>query len=221
MTLEKEAMLFENGLIGRYAHLRPLCLFDRNTGLRFGGLTRLERDHFNLDADVKWVEVDGEHHEVPRDCFIVVKSKTGKSRVIPLNAEARLVAVHQLSDATIGQFVFPSNKTKAQIKEVKKGFAGACRKAGIPYGLGVRRGITFHTLRHRFSTRVEDLGVSKTVRRDLLGHEPKDITDDYTHSTIEMRRRAVARLCQAWGEGLTQFEEMSGKSLASAREAKL
>ena len=64
--------------------------------------------------------------------------------------------------------------------------------------------------------RLEDLGVSKTVRRDLLGHEPKDITDDYTHSTIEMRRRAVARLCQAWGEDLTQNEEMSGKSLASA-----
>ena len=216
MTPEKEILLFERGLTGRYAHLRPLCLFDRNTGLRFGELSRLERDHFNLDADVKWVEVDGEYHEVPRDCFIVVKSKNGKSRVIPLNAEARSVAVHQLSDATVSQFVFPSNKTKEQIKEVKKGFAGACRKAGIPYGLGVRGGITFHNLRHWFSTRLEDLGVSKTVRRDLLGHEPRDITDDYTHSTIEMRRRAVARLCQAWGEDLTQNEEMSGKSLASA-----
>lgn len=122
MTPEKEILLFENGLTGRYAHLRPLCLFDRNTGLRFGELARLERDHFNLDADVKWVEVDGEYHEVPRDCFIVVKSKNGKSRVIPLNAEARSVAVHQLSDATVSQFVFPSNKTKEQIKEVKKGF---------------------------------------------------------------------------------------------------
>ena len=166
--------------------------------MRFGELTQLERDHFNLDADVKWVEVDGEYHEVPRDCFIVVKSKNGKSRVIPLNAEARLVAVHQLSDATVSQFVFPGNKTKEQIKEVKKGFAGVCRKAAIPYGLGVLGGITFHTLRHWFSTRLEDLGVSN-------GHESNDITDDYTHSTIEMRRRAVARLCQAWGEGLTQF----------------
>jgi len=62
MTPEQETMLFKNGLTGRYAHLRPLCLFDRNTGLRFGELTRLERDHFNLDADVKWVEVDGGYH---------------------------------------------------------------------------------------------------------------------------------------------------------------
>ena len=168
MTPEKEAMLFGNGLTGRYAHLRPLCLFDRNTELGFGELTRLERDHFNLDTDSKWVEVDGVHHEVPRDCFIVVKSKNGKSRVIPLNDEARAVALHQLRDSTIGQFVFPSNKTKQQIKEVKKGFAGACRRAGIPYGLGVRGGITFHTLRHWFSSSLEDLGVSRTVRRDLL-----------------------------------------------------
>src|SRR5438045_1887553 len=87
-----QTTLLENGLTGRYAHLRPLCLFDRNTGLRFGELSRLERDHFNLDADVKWVEVDGEYYEVPRDCFIVVKSKNGKSRVIPLNAEARSIA---------------------------------------------------------------------------------------------------------------------------------
>lgn len=52
MTPEKEILLFEKGLTGRYAHLRPLCLFDRNTGLRFGELSRLEWDHFNLDADI-------------------------------------------------------------------------------------------------------------------------------------------------------------------------
>ena len=76
--------------------------------------------------------------------------------------------------------------------------------------------ITFHTLRHWFSTRLQDLGVSKTVRRDLSGHEPKDITDDYTHSTIEMRRRAVALLCQTFSESFVTVEEMSGKTLASA-----
>ena len=80
MTPEKESLLFAKGLIGRYAHLRPICLFDRKTGLRLGELTRLEREHFNLGSDVKWIEVDGEHHEVPRDCFIVVSSKNGKSR---------------------------------------------------------------------------------------------------------------------------------------------
>ncbi|MGH9880099.1 MAG: hypothetical protein ACRD6N_01585, partial [Pyrinomonadaceae bacterium] len=94
MTPEREVALFEKGLTGRYAHLKPICLLDRNTGLRFGEITRLEREHFNLDHDSKWVEIDGESFEVPRDCFIVVKSKNGKCRVIPLNAEARAVASH-------------------------------------------------------------------------------------------------------------------------------
>jgi integrase len=216
MTLEKERELFERGLTGRYAHLKPLCMFDRNTGLRFGEITRLQREHFNLAHDSKWVEIDGESHEVPRDCFIVVKSKTGKARVIPMNAEARSVAEYQLNDATVRTFVFPSSKTKGQIKEVKKGLAGACKQAGIAYGLTVQGGITFHTFRHWFSSRLEDLGVSKTVRRDLLGHEPKDMTDDYTHSTIEMRRRAVQLLCQTSGENVLQMVAQSGKSLAGA-----
>jgi Phage integrase family len=134
-----------------------------------------------------------------------VKGKTGKSRVVSLNAEARAVALHQLSDATIRQFVFPSSKTKAQIKEVKKGLAGACKQAGISVRPKVLGGITFHTFRHWFRSRPEDLDVSKTVRRDLLGHEPKDMTDDYTHSTIEMRRRAVSLLCQTSSENVLNF----------------
>lgn len=215
MTPERETVLFEEGLIGRYAHLRPICLFDRNTGLRLGEITRLEREHFNLDHEPKWVVIDGEEIEVPRDCFVVAKTKNGRPRVIPMNAEARAVAVHQLEDATIHRFVFPSIKTGEQIKEVKKGLAGACKQSGILYGQ-VPGGMTFHTLRHWFSTRLEDLGVSKTVRRDLLGHEPRDITDDYTHSTIEMRRRAVHLLCQTSSEKVVSLEKLSGKSLAGA-----
>ena len=54
-----------------------------------------------------------------------------------------------------------------------------------------------------------------TLRRDLLGHSPEDITDDYTHSTIESRRRAVELLCQTPIENLAEFQIKSGKSLAS------
>jgi len=215
MTSEKEKALLEKGLLGRYAHLKPICLFDLHTGLRLSEATRLEREHINLESDSKWIDIDGQTYEVPRDCFIVAKSKTGKARVLPLNATARMIAVHQLEDATITRFVFPSSKNEGeQLKEVKKGFAGACKQARILYGQ-VPGGITFHTLRHWFATRLEDLGVSKTVRRDLLGHEPKDMTDDYTHSTIEMRRRAVHLLCQTSSENVLNFEVRSGKSLAA------
>jgi integrase len=70
------------------------------------------------------------------------------------------------------------------IKEVKTGLATACKDAGIKYGQYDRDGITFHTFRLCFSTKLEELGVSRVVRCDLLGHSPEDITDDYTHSTM-------------------------------------
>ena len=67
-------------------------------------------------------------------------------------------------------------------------------------------------------SRLEDLGVSKTVRRDLLGHEPKDVTDDYTHSTIVMRRRAVSILCQTSSLNVLNFEAKSGRRLKRESE---
>ena len=86
-------------------------------------------------------------------------------------------------------FVFPSSKTQGQIKEVKKGLAGACKQAGNLYGQTVLGGITFHTFCHWFSSRLEDLGVSKTVRRDLLGHEPKDMSIRIGRSLATVRFR--------------------------------
>jgi integrase len=143
MTPEKEALLINQGLAGRYAHLRPVCLFDLHTGLRLSEATRLEREHINLENESKWFEINGESCEVPKECFIVIRSKTDRPRVIPLNSQARKVAVHQLNDATVSRFVFPSSKTDGQIKGVKKGLAGACKQAGIKYGLAVQDGITF------------------------------------------------------------------------------
>lgn len=208
MTHEKERLLFEKGLIGRKAHLRPIIRFNLDTGLRLGEATRLELDHINLnEKESKWFEIEGEAYEVPPGCFIVTKSKNGKPRVVPMNSRARAVAEQQINDATIGKYLFPSYKTEEMIKEVKKGLATACKDAGITYGLYERDGITFHTFRHWFSTKLEELGVSRVVRRDLLGHSSEDITDDYTHSTIEARRRAVELLCQTPDRELCRFSD--------------
>lgn len=207
---QKEAQLIEKGLMGRYAHLRPVVLFDLNTGLRLSELRRLERGHINLEPDSKWFEVGGESWEVPYDCLIVVTSKNGKPRVIPLNRSAAAIARHQLEDVTIETYLFPSSrsKTHAMIKEVKKGFAGACKAAGVKYGQYNIDGTTFHTLRHRFNSKLGALGVNKTIRRDLLGHSPGDITDYYTHSTIEERRRAVELLCHTQPEKVIEIPIM-------------
>ena len=212
MTHEKERLLFEKGLVGRNAHLRPIVRFDIDTGLRLGEITRLEIDHVNFnDEEPKWFEIGGEVYEVPPGCFIVVKTKNGKPRVIPMNSRARTVAFHQLNDATVNKYLFPSSRTKGMVREVKRGLATACKDAGIKYGQYDRDGITFHTFRHWFSTKLEEVGVSRVVRRDLLGHSPEDITDDYTHSTMEARRRAVELLCQTPDEIPTKTRQSLAK----------
>jgi integrase len=105
------------------------------------------------------------------------------------------------------------------LKEVKKGFASACNTAGLKYGQYHRDGITFHTLRHWFNSKLEDLGVNQTIRRDLPGHQPKNITDDYTHSTIEQRRVAVNKLCHSDGEDLARYDLSVAKSVAPSAAA--
>ena len=42
------------------------------------------------------------------------------------------------------------------------------------------------------------------------------MTDDYTHSTIEMRRRAVSLLCQTSSENVLNFSVKSGRRLKRA-----
>lgn len=70
------------------------------------------------------------------------------------------------------------------IKDIKRGFTTACRKAGI-------ENLTFHDLRHAFATRLKGAGVDPITRRDLLGHMTVEMTADYTHSFSETKQRAV------------------------------
>ena len=214
---QKESSLVEKGFVGRNAHLRPIVLFDLHTGLRLSEVERLERDHVNLGSQSKLFEIDGEPVEVPHDCFVVVRSKNGRSRVIPLNAQSKAIVQHQLNDVTVGNYVFPSSRREGEMmKELKKGFASACKAAGLKYGLYESDGVTFHTLRHRFNSKLEGLGVTKAVRRDLMGHTPRDITDDYTHSTLDQRRRAVELLCHNESENVIEFPANCGKNVAAA-----
>ena len=69
------------------------------------------------------------------------------------------------------------------------------RSAGIDH-------LTFHDLRHTWSTGAEELGVPEAVRRDILGHSPGTMTASYTHSYAEARERAV-KLVSEYGEART------------------
>ena len=79
-------------------------------------------------------------------------------------------------DEARGEFVFQNERTGLSINDIKTGFTGACREAGI-------LNLTFHDLRHTWSTRAAECGVPESVRRDILGHSSPTLTGDYTHTS--------------------------------------
>jgi site-specific recombinase XerD len=67
---------------------------------------------------------------------------------------------------------------------VARGLKKACRKAGL-------EGVTWHTLRHTFASRLTGGGVDLVTVKELLGHSSIAVTMRYAHTNAESKSRAV------------------------------
>ncbi len=68
-------------------------------------------------------------------------------------------------------------------------FYGLLNRIGIDEEERVRRNITFHSLRHTFSTLGRDFKISQEDRMVVLGHKSADINNRYTHISEEVLHR--------------------------------
>jgi len=91
------------------------------------------------------------------------------------------------------EYVFTNPGTGKGYVEVGKAFRSACRRAGI-------KGVRFHDLRHTFASRLLARGADIITVRDLLGHSSVKLTERYTHSGGEQKRRAVDLLVERSAE---------------------
>ena len=158
-------------------YIQDIALFALNTGLRIGEILSL-----------KWEGVDLE-----KNLLTVFADKTHKIRPVPINSEARRV----LEFWTLGrknEFVFYNHETGKPFVDLKTGFALACRKAEI-------EGVTWHTLRHTFASRLLDRGVDIVTVQQLLGHSTVIVTMRYTHTNLDSKKAAVAKL-ESFGDNL-------------------
>jgi site-specific recombinase XerD len=73
------------------------------------------------------------------------------------------------------------------IGSVKKGFAGACKRAGISDYVP-------HDLRHTFASWLVQKGVSLYEVRDILGHSSIKLTERYAHLAPENLVGAISKL---------------------------
>jgi site-specific recombinase XerD len=92
------------------------------------------------------------------------------------------------------EFVFYNHETEKPFVDLDAGLALACRKAGI-------EGVTWHKLRHTFASRLVNRGVDIVTVQQLLGHSTVATTMRYTHTNLDSKRNAVAKLA-GFGDSL-------------------
>lgn len=153
-------------------YLRPLILLALNTGLRRGEL-------FNL----KWRDVD-----MDRRTLVVrgMGAKSGQTRYVPINGEAREVLTMWQECTNGSGHVFAGNDGR-RLVDVKKGWRGLLKRAGIT-------GFRFHDLRHHFASQLVMRGADLNTVRELLGHASLDMTLRYSHLSPDHKAEAVNRL---------------------------
>ena len=205
----EETSLFNSGLVGRRIHLRPIAEVALCTGMRRGELFRLKREDLNFTRSVVSRVIKGEVWDVHPGWLLVEKSKNGSARVIPMSQRVRRILESLSKDLAVGGYIFRSIRTDSLINDIKKGFVGACHEAKVG-------NFNFHDLRHTWSSRAAELGVPEHVRRDILGHRAKSMTDDYTHASPEEMARAMELVASYKPKIVLNLGKISAKGKTTA-----
>jgi integrase len=165
--------------------LREFIVFALNTGMRQGEILNLQ-----------WQDVD-----FARGTLVVMKSKNGTRRTIPLNSKVyELLAVKQAAaGASKGRVFTTPRGNDLKVRFLVREFCEARDRAGIP-------DFRFHDLRHTFATRLVQRGIDLYKVQRLLGHKTNHMTQRYAHHSPESLRDGVKVLdvSRAAGTILTQ-----------------
>lgn len=158
------------------------ALFAVNTGVR-------KEELFGLKwTDLRWVpeldikNADGSIKE-RMFVFLLSDTKNGHERAVICNSIARRAVERQRKhQAKHGQsdYVFPSNwvgNKGGKVRASGKAWADAWKRAGLPSGPLVKRGI--HNCRHVFAYRLRAAGVPQEDRNALLGHANTNLATHY------------------------------------------
>ena len=146
--------------------LRTLVLLGLHTGLRL-----------NAEAlQLRWEDVDLRRGQLTVQAAY---AKNGKTRTVPLNSVVR-AALDRLPRTE--DLVFRHGS-------LGKAFRAACRKAGIT-------GVTPHTLRHTFATRLCENGVDLRMVQELGGWASLALVQRYAHVTPSRKAEAIEGLAR-------------------------
>ncbi len=166
LTLEEEQALL-NTLGQPYDQWARLAIL---TGLR-------KTELFSL----RWANVDFE-----RGLLTLLQTKSGKVQYVPLNGEARTI-LRGFKSWETSAWVFPSKTLGTHLDSYNfygRVFLPAVKKAKL-------EGVTWHTLRHTFASRLAMNGQSDSTIAALLRHTGTMLVQRYAHLSPTHLKEAV------------------------------
>jgi integrase len=132
--------------------LQDIILYALNTGSRIGVIFSLRWQHVDLEKGL----------------INMFSQKAQKVCVVPINRDVRRILEFWLL-GTKNEFVFYNQKTGEPFVDLDAGLQLACEKAEIS-------GVTWHTLRHTFASRLLERGVDIMTVKELKGHSSVTVT---------------------------------------------
>ena len=158
--------------------LRSLIIIGINTGLRI----RAEA------LTLKWTDVD-----LPQRLLTVqaAYAKNGQTRHVMLNSRA-IEVLKSLKAESKGEYVF-SKVNGAPYKGLDKPFTKALQAAKL-----VDTGISLHTLRHTFASRLVMAGVDLPTVMELGGWSDLSMVMRYAHLNPQHKRQSVERIAESF-----------------------
>ncbi len=168
LTAEEEALLLSVAT----EPLRSLIVLGVNTGLR------IQAEALQL----RWHDID-----LKRGQLTVAASyaKSGHSRTVPTNSLVR-GTLEKLRVCASGPFVF-AKIDGTPYRSIRSAFQTACRRAGLS-------GITPHTLRHTFGSRLAMSGADMRTIQEVGGWRTLGMVERYSHLAESHKAEAVEKL---------------------------
>jgi integrase len=159
---------------------RVLYLTAAMTGLRLGELIALR--WLDVDWSVALIRV---RQSYSRDTWGTPKSLSS-SRAVPLaDRLAGELDRHFKGSAFTGDgdlvFAHPVLGSPLDASKLRKRFYKAMKAAGMGHRCGRKNGITFHSFRHTFATRMAAAGAPLRAIQEWLGHKDASVTEVYRH----------------------------------------
>jgi len=185
-TPEQVSALIE-AATSEWAGLIPLAFY---TGARLGDCASLRWKHIDLVSEIATIRIK--------------QGKTGRGIVIAVHPLLEDYLLRLPAPKTDEAFLFPTLAQQAQrhVGLLSRAFREIMRAARIEESVIRERGeagrkvysLSFHSLRHSFSSILANAGIPEELRMALTGHTTRSVHQHYTHHELARLRDAVSVL---------------------------